>query len=91
MRVTDREAVTVRDFDRTLNDLYRQHVPAEVMHFRTHLPRYSLKVAAGPFLTNPEDIQADEWLETPADVKLGRAHVHRAYSRPLHGTPHPGR
>jgi len=70
LRVTDREAVTVRDFDRTLNDLYRRHVPAEVMQFRTHLPRYSLAVAAGPFLTNPEDIQAEEWVETPPDLRL---------------------
>lgn len=70
VRVTDREAVTVRDFDKTLNDLYREHVPAEVLRFRTHLPRYSLAVAAGPFLTNPEDIQAEEWLETPPDLNL---------------------
>jgi hypothetical protein len=70
LRVTDREAVTVRDFGRTLNDLYRQHVPAEVMQFRTHLPRYSLAVAAGPFLTNPEDLRAEEWVETPPDLKL---------------------
>jgi phage repressor protein C with HTH and peptisase S24 domain len=70
LRVTDREAVSVRDFERTLNDLYRRHVPAEVMQFRTHLPRYSLAVAAGPFLTNREDIQTEEWVETPVDLKL---------------------
>ena len=70
LRVTDREAVKTRDFDKTLNDLYRQHVPANVLQFRTHLPRYSLAVAAGPFLTNSEDIQADEWVETPPDLKL---------------------
>jgi phage repressor protein C with HTH and peptisase S24 domain len=70
LRVTDREAVSVRDFERTLNDLYRRHVPAEVMQFRTHLPRYSLAVAAGPFLTNREDIQTEEWVETPIDLKL---------------------
>lgn len=70
VRVTDREAVTVRDFDKTLNQLYREHVPAEVLRFRTHLPRYSLAVAAGPFLTNPEDIEADEWVETPPDLNL---------------------
>jgi phage repressor protein C with HTH and peptisase S24 domain len=70
LRVTDREAVSVSDFDRTLNDLYCRHVPAEVMQFRTHLPRYSLAVAAGPFLTNRQDITAEEWLETPPDLKL---------------------
>ncbi|MDQ2775118.1 MAG: S24 family peptidase [Acidobacteriota bacterium] len=70
VRITDREAVTVRDFDRTLGELYRQHVPAGVLRFRTHLPRYSLAVAAGPFLTNPEDIQTDDWIETPPDLRL---------------------
>lgn len=70
VRVSDREAVTVRDFDRTLNDLYREHVSATVLRFRTHLPRFSLAVAAGPFLTNPEDIEAEDWIETPADLRL---------------------
>lgn len=70
LRVTDREAIPVRDFDKTLNELYREHVPAQVLKFRTHLPRFSLAVAAGPFLTNPEDIQAEEWVETPPDLQL---------------------
>lgn len=70
VRVTDREALTVRNFERTLSELYRQHVSSHVLPFRTHLPRYSLAVAAGPFLTNPEDIQAEEWLEAPAGLKL---------------------
>jgi phage repressor protein C with HTH and peptisase S24 domain len=70
LRVTDREAVTVRSFDRMLSDLYRQHVPSQVLQFRTHLPRYTLAVAAGPFLTNPEDVSAEEWIEAPADLRL---------------------
>lgn len=70
VRITDREAVTVRNFDKSLSELYRNHVPSHVLQFRTHLPRYSLAVAAGPFLTNPEDIQADEWIEVPPDLKL---------------------
>ncbi|MGH9582326.1 MAG: S24 family peptidase [Bryobacteraceae bacterium] len=70
VRITGREAVSVRDFEKTLGGLYREHVPARILRFRTHLPRYSLAVAAGPFLTNPEDIQAEEWVETPADLAL---------------------
>lgn len=70
VRVTDREAISVRDFDKKLNELYREHVPAEVLRFRTHLPRYSLAVAAGPFLTNPEDISAEEWIEAPPELSL---------------------
>ena len=70
IRVTNREAITVRNFERTLGELYREHVPAQVIEFRTHLPRYAMAVAAGPFLTNPEDIQAEEWIETPPDLRL---------------------
>ena len=70
IRISDREQVTVRDFEKKLGELYREHVPSQVQRFRTHLPRYSLAVAAGPFLTNPEDIQAEEWMETPADLAL---------------------
>lgn len=70
VRISDRETIDVRGFERTLSELYRRHVPAEVLRFRTHLPRYSLAVAAGPFLTNPEDIQAEEWVEAPPDLHL---------------------
>ncbi len=70
IRITDRETVSVRNFERTLGDLYREHVPTEVQRFRTHLPRYSLSVAAGPFLTNPEDIIADEWVEVPGRIRI---------------------
>jgi phage repressor protein C with HTH and peptisase S24 domain len=70
IRLTDREAVTVRNFDRTLGELYREHVPAQVQRFRTHLPRYSLAVAAGPFLSNNENIEAEEWVEVPPDLPI---------------------
>ena len=70
VRITDREGVTARDFNRKLGELYREHVPAEILRFQTHLPRYAMAVAAGPFLTNPDDIQADEWIEVPAEVRL---------------------
>jgi phage repressor protein C with HTH and peptisase S24 domain len=70
LRVSDREAIKSRDFEKTLNELYREHVPSHVLKFRTHLPRFSLAVAAGPFLTNPEDVQAEEWMETPPDLQL---------------------
>lgn len=70
LRVTDAQPITARDFERTLGDLYREHVPSRVLRFRTHLPRYALAVAAGPFLTNPEDVSAEEWLEVPPDLHL---------------------
>ncbi len=70
VRVTDRESVLARDFDKKLGELYREHVPSHVLQFRTHLPRFSLAVAAGPFLTNPEEVSAEEWVEVPADLHL---------------------
>src|SRR5207248_1207571 len=69
LRITDREAVRVEDFDRTLNRLYRQHVESNVIPFQTHLPRYSLRVAAGKFLENDE-VTEDGWIEAPEDVRL---------------------
>ena len=69
VRVTDRETVMVEDFDRALNRLYRQHVQSKVLEFRTHLPRYSLRVAAGKFLEN-EEISAQGWVETPEGLRL---------------------
>ncbi len=70
IRLTEREAVTVRNFDKTLGELYREHVPAQVQRFRTHLPRYSLAVAAGPFLSNEETISAEDWVEVPPDLPI---------------------
>jgi phage repressor protein C with HTH and peptisase S24 domain len=69
IRITDREQVLVEDFSRAVERLYRQHVPSKVLEFRTHLPRYSLRAAAGKFLEN-EEIQQEEWVETPADLRL---------------------
>src|SRR5258708_6619485 len=52
--VSDREPVLVEDFSRALDRLYRIHVESTVLPFRTHLPRYSLRAAAGRFLENAE-------------------------------------
>jgi SOS-response transcriptional repressor LexA len=70
IRVTDREQILVDDFARALNRLYRKHVPSKVLEFRTHLPRYSLQVAAGKFLENNE-VTEQGWIEAPQDLRLG--------------------
>jgi len=67
--VTDRREVLVEDFERALGRLYRQHVHATVRPFVTHLPRYSLAVAAGKFLENQE-VTEDGWEEAPSDLRL---------------------
>ena len=69
IRITDRGAVLVDDFARALERLYRQHVQSNVLKFRTHLPRYSLQVAAGPFLENREVLEED-WVEAPEGLRL---------------------
>ncbi len=47
LRIGERSAVMVEDFRRALRRLYRQYVHATVQEFRTHLPVYSLRAAAG--------------------------------------------
>lgn len=69
IRVTDREEVLVEDFRRALDRLYLKYVQSNVLEFRTHLPRYSLRAAAGKFLENQE-ISEDGWVEAPADLRL---------------------
>jgi SOS-response transcriptional repressor LexA len=69
IRITDREEVLVDDFDRALDRLYRKNVQSNVLEFRTHLPKYSLRAAAGKFLENAE-ISEDGWIEAPEDLRL---------------------
>ncbi len=69
VRITDRGPVLVEDFSRAVERLYRLHVQSNVLEFCTHLPRYSLQVAAGPFLENRE-VTEEGWVETPEGLRL---------------------
>ena len=69
LRITARQPVMVEDFSRAVDRLYRQNVQSKVLEFRTHLPRYSLQVAAGPFLENRE-VTEEDWIETPEGLRL---------------------
>ena len=80
IRVTDREEVQVEDFGRALDRLYLKNVQSNVLEFRTHLPRYSLRAAAGKFLENQE-ITEDGWVEAPEDLRLTSRHVRGGKSR----------
>jgi SOS-response transcriptional repressor LexA len=67
--VSDRRDTIVEDFPRALARLYRLHVRSEAQPFVTHLPRYSLAVAAGPFLEN-RTIEEEAWEEAPPGLRL---------------------
>jgi phage repressor protein C with HTH and peptisase S24 domain len=69
--VTGRQEVLVEDFERALSRLYRENVQSTVRPYVTHLPRYSLAVAAGKFLENQE-VTAEGWEEVPTDLRLTR-------------------
>jgi SOS-response transcriptional repressor LexA len=69
VRVGERREAMVEDFERALGRLYRQHVTSRVQEFRTHLPRYSLAVAAGPFLEN-HAVEKEGWEEAPPGLRL---------------------
>jgi len=69
LRITNRESVLVEDFPRAVNRLYRVHVESNVLQFRTHLPQYTLRAAAGKFLEN-EEVSEEGWIETPEDLRL---------------------
>jgi SOS-response transcriptional repressor LexA len=69
LRISEPREIIVADFERTLGRLYRENVPSSVRPFETHLPRYSLAVAAGKFLENSE-VSAEGWEEAPAGMKI---------------------
>ncbi len=69
VQISEFDTALVDDYGRTVNRLYRRHVPSNVLEFRTHLPKYTLRVAAGKFLEN-EDITAEGWVEAPEDLRV---------------------
>jgi SOS-response transcriptional repressor LexA len=69
LTVSERREVAVEDFGRALSRLYREHIQSTIRPFITHVPRYSLAVAAGKFLENQE-VTDEGWEEVPAGVKV---------------------
>lgn len=69
IRVTERQPVMVDSFERTVNRLYRQHVQPKVLPFRTHLPVFTLRAAAGKFGDRME-VEAQGWEEAPPTLRL---------------------
>jgi SOS-response transcriptional repressor LexA len=68
LRTTDRQSVAVDDFDRTLNRLYAKTIQS-TRGAATHIPRYTLQVAAGRLLENAEiEDEPADWEEAPPNM-----------------------
>jgi phage repressor protein C with HTH and peptisase S24 domain len=70
LRVGERQTVAVDAFTRVLDRLYDQHVQkTEIQPFRTHLPLYSLRAAAGRLGEEMESAEED-WVRAPEGLRV---------------------
>lgn len=70
VRVSERQTVAVDAFTRVLDRLFSEHVePLPVQPFRTHVPLYSLRAAAGG-LGEEMESAAEDWLRVPESVRI---------------------
>lgn len=69
IRISERQPVLMANFDSTLRTLYQRHVPATVQPFRTHLPVYSCRAAAGKW-GERMDVEPDGWIEVPDRLRM---------------------
>jgi SOS-response transcriptional repressor LexA len=69
VRVSDRESVLVEDWERSLGRLYARHVSPRVLPFRTHLPVYSARAAAGKF-GDYSEVEPEGWVEIAPGTRL---------------------
>jgi len=79
LRIGERQTVAVDAFTRVLDRLFDTHVEkVEVRPFRTHLPLYSLRAAAGRLGEEMESAEED-WVRAPEGLRLSEdlfvAHV----------------
>jgi hypothetical protein len=87
LRISERQSVTVDAFTRVLDRLYSEHVEnLEVQPYRTHVPLYSLRAAAG-FLGEEMPSEAEDWVRTPEGMAISpevfAAHVVGRSMEPL--------
>jgi uncharacterized protein len=74
LRITDRRALAVRDFDAAVDRLYDEHVSgvrreqAKIIPFISHVPLYTLRAAAGLFGQDME-VEPEDWVTLPAGVR----------------------
>jgi len=70
LRVSERQTVAVDAFTRVLDRLYDEHVEkTPVQPFRTHLPLYSLRAAAGRLGEEMESAEED-WIRAPEGLRM---------------------
>ncbi|MFN7996721.1 MAG: S24 family peptidase [Bryobacteraceae bacterium] len=70
LRVSDRSVVAVDSFSRVADELFEQYVEKiQVQEFRTHLPLYTLRAAAGKFGTD-EAVEEEGWVRVPENLRL---------------------
>src|SRR6185369_3179166 len=70
LRVGERQAVAVDAFSRAIDRLYDEHVEKlRVEPFRTHVPLYSLRAAAGG-LGEEMESAAEDWVRVPEGMRL---------------------
>ena len=79
LRISDRQTVAVDAFTRTIDRLFEEHVaPVAVEEFKTHLPLYSLRAAAGN-LGEEMRSEPEGWVRAPEGLRLSEdlfvAHV----------------
>jgi SOS-response transcriptional repressor LexA len=92
LRVSERRAVDVDAFTRTVERLFDEHVEErQVRRFETHVPLYSLRAAAGN-LGEEMSVEAEDWVPAPEGMRLSPdlfvAHVegHSMEPRIPHGS-----
>jgi len=73
LRTGDRERVTMLRPEKTLADLYHEHVASTVRQFQTHLPLYAARAAAGHFSGQQSVGEAEGWVEAPPGLALDEA------------------
>jgi SOS-response transcriptional repressor LexA len=79
VRVSQRQSVVVDAFTRALDLLFDEHVEkSEVRPFRTHVPLYTLRAAAGR-LGEEMESEPEDWVRAPEGMRLSEdlfvAHV----------------
>jgi SOS-response transcriptional repressor LexA len=75
IRITDREAIAVDSYTRTLDRLFDRHVePLPVQPYKTHLPVFSMRAAAG-FVGEEMRPEEEEWVRAPEGMRLDQSLV----------------